>query len=114
VAQTGGQGGPMPQEVSDLMQVMADNFAAEIKRSLDFYNASSSGAPVTSIFLTGGSAKLPNLSKIVEDLAGPPTQLMNPFNAISYDPAIFTQDYINAISLSAAVPIGLALRAGAK
>jgi len=110
----GGQNGSMPQEVLDLMHIMAENFGTEIKRALDFYNASSSGAPVSYVLLAGGSAKIPNLSKIVEDQVGLPTQLMNPFNAISYDPAVFTQEYLVAIAPMACVPIGLALRAGAK
>jgi type IV pilus assembly protein PilM len=106
-------GEAMPQEVSDLMHIMAENFALEIKRALDFYNASSSGAPVSYLILSGGSAKIPGLSKVVEDSIGLPTQLANPFNSISYDPSVFTQDYVNAIAPMAAVPIGLALRMGA-
>jgi type IV pilus assembly protein PilM len=111
---TGGQAGGMPQEVSDLMHIMSENFATEIKRALDFYNASSSGAPVSYILLAGGSAKIPGLGKVVEDIAGLPTQLMNPFNAISYDPSVFTQDYVSAIAPLASLPIGLAIRAGAE
>lgn len=109
----GGQG-PVPQEVSDLMQIMSENFATEIKRSLDFYNASSSGAPVSYVLLAGGSAKIPSLPKTVEEVVGLPTQVMNPFNAISYDPSVFTQEYLTNIAPIAAVPIGLALRAGVK
>lgn len=110
----GGPGGSMPQEVSDLMQVMSENFGVEIKRSLDFYNASSSGAPISYILIAGGSAKIPGISKMVEDVTGLPVQIMNPFNSVSYDPAVFTQDYLAAIAPIAAVPIGLALRAGEK
>lgn len=110
----GGGGGPMPQEVMDLMAIMADNFATEIKRSLDFYSASTAGAPVAYILLSGGSARIPNLSRTVEETTGLPTQIVNPFNAISYDPAVFTQEYLTSIAPIAAVPIGLALRAGAK
>ena len=110
----GEQANGTPQEVSDLMHIMGENFAAEIKRALDFYNASSAGAPVSYVLLTGGSAKIPNLSKVVEDTVGLPVQIMNPFNAITYDPAVFTQDYINAIGPIASVPLGLALRAGVK
>ncbi|MBI2711959.1 MAG: pilus assembly protein PilM [Bdellovibrio sp.] len=93
---------------------MADNFATEIKRALDFYNASSTGAPVAYVLLTGGSAKIQGLSKVIEDSLGLPTQLLNPFNSISYDPAVFTQEYLTNIAPIAAVPIGLALRAGTK
>ncbi len=110
----GGPDGTIPQEVSDLMAVMCENFATEIKRALDFYNASSSGAPVAYVLLGGGSSKIPGLSKVVEDSIGLPTQIINPFNAISYDPAVFTQEYLSSIAPIAVVPIGLALRAGAK
>ena len=101
-------------EVNDLLHITAENFATEIKRGLDFYNASSSGAPVSYILLTGGSSKIHDLTRVVEEATGLPTQIMNPFNAISYDPAVFTPDYIAAIAPIAAVPIGLAIRAGAK
>jgi type IV pilus assembly protein PilM len=105
-------GNEMPQEVLDLMSIMAENFATEIKKGLDFYNASSSGAPVAYILLAGGSSKIRDISSTVEEVTGLPTQLMNPFNSISYDPKVFEQDYLLEISPLAAVPIGLALRAG--
>lgn len=50
----------------------------------------------------------------MEDTVGLPVQTINPFNSISYDPAIFTQEYLTAIAPIASVPIGLAIRAGAK
>lgn len=104
----------IPQEVSDLMTIMAENIAGEIKRALDFYSASSSGAPVAYVLLAGGTAKIPHLSQIVEDQIKLPTQLMNPFNAIQYDSSIFNPEYIAAIAPIAAVPIGLALRSASK
>jgi len=114
VLKTGAQGVAMPQEVSELMQIMAENLALEIKKSMDLYYASSSGAPVTSVLIAGGSAKIPDFSKIVEEALGIPAQIFNPFISISYDPAVFTQEYVNAIAPLAVVPIGLALRAGVK
>lgn len=107
-----GQSGGMPQEVSDLMTIMSENFANEIKKSIDFYNASAAGAPVTTVILAGGSSKIQNLPKTVEETVGLPCQLMNPFNGISYDPGVFTPEYIAAIGPIAAIPVGLALRMG--
>jgi type IV pilus assembly protein PilM len=109
-----GQGGAMPQEVGELIHIMCENFSTEIKRAVDFYNASSSGAPVAYILLTGGSSRLPNLPRIIEERVGLPTQIMNPFNAITYDPTVFTADYLNSIAPIAAIPIGLALRMGTR
>lgn len=108
----GGQAQGMPEEVSELLGVMSENFAVEIKRALDFYGASSSGAPVSYVLLSGGSASIAGLSKVVEDTIGLPTQVMNPFNAITYDPEVFSAEYIQAIGPVASVPLGLALRAG--
>jgi type IV pilus assembly protein PilM len=111
---TAGTDQSTPQEVSDLIHVMGENFATEIKRAVDFYNASSSGAPVAYVLLAGGSSKLFGLSKTVEEILGLPTQLLAPFNSISYDPSIFTSEYLEGIAPFAAIPIGLALRAGVK
>ena len=108
----GGEGATIPQEVSDLMNTAARDFSTEIKRAVDFYNASSAGAPVSHILITGGSSKIPNLSKIAEEMSGLPTQLLNPFNAITYDPSVFTPDKLSAIIAVATLPLGLALRAG--
>ncbi len=111
---TGSQEGGVPQEVNDLMNVMAENFTTEIKRALDFYNASSTGAPVTSVLLAGGSSKLPSLPKMIEEILGLPAQPINPFNSVTYDPAVFTPEYIASIAPMAAIPVGLALRAAEK
>jgi type IV pilus assembly protein PilM len=102
--------GQLPQEVADLMHVAAENFASEIKRSMDFYIASNTGAPAQYVLLAGGTSRLPNLAKMVEEAVGIPVQLLNPFNSISYDTKIFNQDYIGAVSSIAATPVGLALR----
>jgi len=109
-----GQGETAPQEVAQLVQNMAENFATEIKRSIDFYAASTPGGPISSILLAGGSAKIPNLTRVIEDVTHLPTQILNPFVSISYDQAVFSQEYLNNIAPIAAVPIGLALRAGAE
>ncbi len=109
-----GEQNTVPQEVSELIQISCDNVAAEVKRAIDFYNASSIGAPVSVVLLTGGGSKLNSLSANVEAKVGRPTQILNPFNNITYDPQVFTPDYIASIAPFAAVPVGLAIRAGAK
>ncbi|MEK7691217.1 MAG: type IV pilus assembly protein PilM, partial [Bdellovibrionota bacterium] len=111
---TDSRGGGVPQEVSDLMHIMSENLAGEVKKALDFYNASSSGAPVAYVLLCGGCSKLPNLAKTVEDTVGLPVQLINPFNSVTYDSGVFPPDYIASIAPAAAIPVGLALRAAAR
>ncbi|MBC7387278.1 MAG: type IV pilus assembly protein PilM, partial [Cryobacterium sp.] len=105
--------GAVPQEVSELTQVAVENFATEIRRALDFYNASSSGAPVSYVMLTGGSSQIPELSKGVEERVGLPTQILNPFARISYDEKVFTQEMIANIAPLVSIPLGYAMRGAA-
>ena len=50
------------------------------------------------------------LVHIVQDTIGLPTELLNPFSTIQYDPGVFSDEYIADISASSAIAIGLALR----
>ncbi|MFZ9595947.1 MAG: type IV pilus assembly protein PilM [Bdellovibrionia bacterium] len=110
----GGSESGTPQEVSDLIQAMSESIANEIKKSIDFYNASVGGGPFSALFITGGSSQLPGLSNTIENICTLPVQSFNPFNSIAYDPTVFTQDYLESIAPFAAVPLGLAIRAGIK
>ncbi len=107
-----GQQATTPQEISELLANMCEQISSEIKKALDFYHGSSLGPAVTFILLSGGSARIPGLSKMIEASLTLPTQIMNPFNAITCDPRLFSQDYLQKISTFASVPIGLALRLG--
>lgn len=108
-----GQGQGVPQEVGELMTIASENFALEIKRTIDFYNASSSGAPVTSIMLTGGAARNEGLAKLIEERVGLPAQLIDPFASFTRDEGVFSGEYLASIADIASISVGLALRAGA-
>jgi type IV pilus assembly protein PilM len=109
---TGGNGA-MPQEVQDILRVGRENLASEVKSALNYYSASTGGAPIGAIYLSGGSSLVPGLSSIVEELTGRPVQFLNPFNSISVDPGQFSEEYLRSIAPVAVIPVGLALRAGA-
>ncbi len=106
-----GQGrGAVPQEIAELTQVAVENFATEIRRALDFYNASSGGAPVSYVLVTGGASQIPELSKGIEERVGLPVQLLNPFARIGYDEKIFTPELIASIAPFVSVSLGYAIR----
>jgi type IV pilus assembly protein PilM len=107
----GGAGG-IPQEVLDILRVGSENLATEIKAALNYYSASSVGAPVGPIYLSGGCSLVPGLPQVIEEVTGRPVQYLNPFGAIAADPAQFSEDYLRSISALAVIPVGLALRAG--
>jgi type IV pilus assembly protein PilM len=105
----------LPHEVSEIVARMGHILATELKKSVDFYTASSLGPPVSAVYLSGGGSRATHLSKIIEEYVNLPVVYLNPFEQIiAADPAAMSQDYLDSIAQEAVIPIGLAIRAGDK
>lgn len=102
---------PTPQDVMELLQLASENFCIEMKRALDFYQSSTSGAPITQVLLTGGSSLIPNLSAMVEERLGLPTSFLNPFLKVAASEKQFSAESLKEMAPFIAVPMGLAMRA---
>lgn len=100
----------VPQEVERVMKAVSESMASEIHRSLDFYLATSSEGRVSRVYLSGGTAKVPSLARIVEQRVGVPVELIDPFRNVQVDPRLFNLDYINEVRPLASVAVGLGLR----
>ncbi|HVP68943.1 MAG TPA: type IV pilus assembly protein PilM [Anaeromyxobacteraceae bacterium] len=109
----GGQGevdAVVPQEVERVIQGVADQMGGEIQRSLDFFAATAPESRVSRVFLSGGTARIPALFKVIEQRAGVPVEVMNPFKQIEVDNRKFDPAVIMNAAPAAAVAVGLALR----
>jgi type IV pilus assembly protein PilM len=109
----GGQGetdAVVPQEVERVIQAVAEQLAGEIQRSLDFYAATAADHRISRVFLSGGTARIPALFKVIEQRAAVPVEILNPFKAIEIDNRKFDPMLLTAAAASAAVAVGLALR----
>jgi type IV pilus assembly protein PilM len=109
----GGQGetdAVVPQEVERVIQGVAEQLAGEIQRSLDFYAATAADNRISRVFLSGGTARIPALFKVIEQRAAVPVEVLNPFKAIEIDSRKFDPMLITQAAASAAVAVGLALR----
>ncbi len=100
----------VPQEVERIIQGVAEQLAGEIQRSLDFYATTAADGRVGRIFLSGGTARIPALFKVIEARAAVPVEILNPFKAIEVDDRRFDPAVILAAAPGAAVAVGLALR----
>ena len=100
----------VPQEVERVIQGVAEQLAGEIQRSLDFYAATAADSRIARIYLSGGTARIPALFKVIEARAGVPVEILNPFKNIEVDNRKFDPAVILAAAPSAAVGVGLALR----
>src|SRR5512146_1842611 len=109
----GGQGetdAVVPQEVERVIQGVADQLGGEIQRSLDFFASPAPGTAVSRVYLSGGSARIPALFKVIEARAGVPVEVLNPFKNVEIDNRRFDPAVILSAAPSAAVAVGLALR----
>src|SRR6266571_3959965 len=100
----------VPQEVERVIQGVADQMAGEIQRSLDFYTATAADSHISRLYLSGGTAKIPALFKVIEQRVGVPVEILNPFKGVEIDNRKFDSNYVMDVAPSAAVAIGLALR----
>lgn len=109
----GGQGetdAVVPQEVERVIQGVAEQLGGEIQRSLDFYASTAPEGAVSRVYLSGGTARIPALFKVIEARAGVPVEVLNPFKNIEIDNRKFDPALILAAAPAAAVAVGLALR----
>jgi type IV pilus assembly protein PilM len=109
----GGQGetdAVVPHEVERVIQGVADQLGGEIQRSLDFYASTAPGSAISRVYLSGGTARIPALFKVIEARAGVPVEVLNPFKNIEIDNRQFDPAVILAAAPAAAVGVGLALR----
>jgi type IV pilus assembly protein PilM len=109
----GGQGesdAVVPHEVERVIQGVADQMGGEIQRSIDFFASTAADAKIARVYLSGGTARIPALYKVIEARAGVPVEILNPFKNIEIDNRKFDPAVILATAPSAAVGVGLALR----
>jgi type IV pilus assembly protein PilM len=96
--------------VERVIQGVAEQMGGEIQRSLDFFASSAADARISRVFLSGGTARIPALFKVIEARAAVPVEILNPFKNIEIDNRKFDAATILAGAPAAAVGVGLALR----
>ncbi len=100
----------VPEEVEGIIQSVNDNVATEIQRSLDFYAATSTEDRIRRIYLAGGSARVPGLTRTIQDKTGVDVEVINAFRKIEINERQFDIAFLNEVAPMAAVAVGLALR----
>jgi type IV pilus assembly protein PilM len=100
----------VPQEVHRVLAQVSEQVSSEFQRTIDFYLGDAAGASLGRVFLTGGSALVPQLPKAIQDRARVPVAIFDPFAKIAVDAKRFDVDYLRTNAPVATVAFGLALR----
>jgi len=102
--------GANPDNLEPILQAVSENIALEIQKTFDFFKATSSEDRIDRIFLSGGTAKVKGLQELLAARFDAGVELLNPFNAVTYNPREFDPDFISDIGPQAAIAVGLAAR----
>jgi cell division ATPase FtsA len=100
----------LPMEVEKIIGEKAEDIAAEIQRSLDFYASTAANPTISRIIVTGGTAAIPSLVRTIERTSGVPAELADPFNRIITDDRQFPPQRLQKFKPIASIAVGLALR----
>ncbi len=96
--------------IQEVLRSALNSLATEIAKSLDFFRSTSSQEKVDKLFLSGGCAKINGIEKVIEEQAGIPVEIANPFKEIDCSKRDLDTDYLREMEPIMAVSVGLALR----
>jgi type IV pilus assembly protein PilM len=89
---------------------VSEDVAAELQKTLDFFQATSGADRVDSMILSGGSSKVLRLDEVLKDKFGLPVEILNPFRSIFTDDRSVDAAWLSDSSPSLAIAVGLAVR----
>jgi len=98
------------QQVIPILNSVSEDFAGELRKTLDFFTATSGADRVDEIVLAGGGSGVLNLDAILRDKFGIPVTILDPFRRITVDESAFNPEELAEIAPSMAVAVGLAMR----
>jgi type IV pilus assembly protein PilM len=93
-----------------VLEKVSAEMASEIRKTFDFFSATSSEGPVDELVLSGGCALTPNLLQVLRERFEVPTELMNPLKRIHYKESDFDATWLQSIAPMMAVAVGLGIR----
>ncbi|HEX4960892.1 MAG TPA: type IV pilus assembly protein PilM [Thermoanaerobaculia bacterium] len=99
-----------PADARPVLDAVSAEMASEIRKTFDFFSATSSEGPVDELMLAGGCALTPNLQQVLRERFQVPTELMNPLRRIQYKEGDFDGSWLQSIAPMMAVAVGLAIR----
>jgi hypothetical protein len=95
--------------VSKIIRNVLTRLHVEVSRSINFYRSQQDGSAPSSLFLTGGSVRLPQLAEFFTDSLQVKVEFLNPFGGISVGSRVDMSALEND-AFTLAESVGLALR----
>jgi type IV pilus assembly protein PilM len=93
------------------LYMLVSEIAREVRRTAEYYQIQNKGASIDKLILTGGGARLDNLSQHLTALLDTEVITHDPLAGITIPPS-FDQQFTGALASQLAVAVGLSLRGG--
>jgi type IV pilus assembly protein PilM len=99
----------LPAKVFQVIDSVCDTIAGEIQRSLDFFLATSGEERISRVYLTGGTANLPQLAGAIERRSRIGAEVIQPLERIPVEREV-DQQALGMRAAQLSVALGLAMR----
>jgi type IV pilus assembly protein PilM len=99
-----------PSDARPVLDAVSAEMATEIRKTFDFFSATSSEGAVDEIVLSGGCALTPNLQNVLRERFEVPTELINPLRRIHFKESDFDAEWLQSIAPMLTVAVGLGIR----
>ena len=96
--------------LQDIFLKVNEVLSLEIRRSLDFYNASALEGRIGKVYLSGGGAKSYQLADEISQKLALSVELLNPFATIKWDSKEFEPEFLQEVAPMMCIATGLATR----
>jgi type IV pilus assembly protein PilM len=93
-----------------VLDAVSGEMADEIRKTFDFFSATSAEGPVDQLMLSGGCSLTPNLPQVLSERLDVPAEMMNPLRRIRYKESDFAGEWLQSVAPMLAVSVGLAVR----
>src|SRR6185295_17794047 len=98
------------ETVRPVLHAMTETVLLAIQKTFDFYKASATSDRIDRIVLSGGACRVTGFSDALAERFGSPVETFDQFRKIAFEPAKLGITDPEALTPSAAVAVGLALR----
>jgi type IV pilus assembly protein PilM len=105
----GKSGGPETEMVQPLLESITEMLIMEVHKTFEFFRETYPNETITQVLISGGTARIPGLAEKIEETFGYPTEVLNPFKAITMGPKVDAAR-VKSLGPALAVAVGLALR----
>ena len=102
--------GQTRSSIEPVLRGVSEDAAAELQKTLDFFQATSGADKVDSIVIAGGGAKVSRLDDVLRDKFGLSVEILNPFRAIPAADRAADPAWLAEVSPALAIAVGLGLR----